>query len=437
MPTPISNNPQFNEFIRFASGEGVQGTTVLGSRASDDGGGTMTIAAKSKRDFVGNIGRSATAKAENTAVRDLFKNSVLAVCHVDSVDELPEVVKTAMKLDDYDKGKPLTARRVLAVQTAVKQAEIEDLIAREMGIDVAGNKELRERIHAAVMACGTNEDAYSVLTDNFREVLFVNQDGNLPGDAVLRGESDVCNLLKGVADVAKSLRQTIGTRGAPRELFDAAKPFLVFQEVQDLLKEPRSCFAFVDNVMNPQGLFSNERLDISPIEDLQRSTTALNVHKAAQVLHEAIGSGPILLGPSSSRVQQLQANMLLTRLFPDKEDLRAIRRALQSENMEKLVQFYRDRSKAPDDGVRTGGDPMEQEKREILSCHYEHTLNQLKRALDQLCDGVSSPETPILPFEGSVEADFAPEVGQLMDADLQSRSMNDKMKSILEHSNRV
>ena len=48
MPTPISSNPQFNEFIRFASGEGVQGTTVLGSRASDDGGGTMTIAAKSK-----------------------------------------------------------------------------------------------------------------------------------------------------------------------------------------------------------------------------------------------------------------------------------------------------------------------------------------------------------------------------------------------------
>ncbi len=45
--------------------------------------------------------------------------TVLKVCGARTVDELPETVRTAMKLKDYDnKGHPLTVRRITAVKAA-------------------------------------------------------------------------------------------------------------------------------------------------------------------------------------------------------------------------------------------------------------------------------------------------------------------------------
>ena len=67
------------------------------------------------------FGRSADNKALNNQIRNLFLETVLKICGVRTKEELPETVRTAMKLKDYDnKGHPLTVRRITAVKAAIE-----------------------------------------------------------------------------------------------------------------------------------------------------------------------------------------------------------------------------------------------------------------------------------------------------------------------------
>ena len=61
--------------------------------------------------------RSADDQKANNATREIFWNSIIDMFGGES--KIPESVKDAMKLADYDKGKPLTARRILAVKAAI------------------------------------------------------------------------------------------------------------------------------------------------------------------------------------------------------------------------------------------------------------------------------------------------------------------------------
>ena len=62
--------------------------------------------------------RSQGEKNANEVTRILFRQSVIDI--FGSEDKIPENVKTAMKMEDFDgKGKPLTARRIMAVKTAI------------------------------------------------------------------------------------------------------------------------------------------------------------------------------------------------------------------------------------------------------------------------------------------------------------------------------
>ena len=61
------------------------------------------------------FGRSADGKALNNQIRNLFLETVLKICGVRTQEELPEAVRTAMKLKDYDNGgHPLTVRGLSA-----------------------------------------------------------------------------------------------------------------------------------------------------------------------------------------------------------------------------------------------------------------------------------------------------------------------------------
>ena len=69
-------------------------------------------------DFIGNIGRSKDTKAANVRVRDLFRTMISDM--FGGEDNIPSIVKDAMKLDDYGHGRPLTARRIRAVFAAIE-----------------------------------------------------------------------------------------------------------------------------------------------------------------------------------------------------------------------------------------------------------------------------------------------------------------------------
>ena len=53
----------------------------------------------------------------NNEIRTIFKNAIIEM--FGDEQNIPKSVKDAMVLKDYDKGKPLTARRILAVKQAI------------------------------------------------------------------------------------------------------------------------------------------------------------------------------------------------------------------------------------------------------------------------------------------------------------------------------
>ena len=113
---------QFKAFTDFAAGQRNQDTIVRlegpGQGLPGPNGEPRVILAK-QGDGYGHVWRNDDSKAINNNVRDLFLRSILAVCGVARIDQLPENVQAVMKADDYRGGHPLTARRITAVKNAI------------------------------------------------------------------------------------------------------------------------------------------------------------------------------------------------------------------------------------------------------------------------------------------------------------------------------
>lgn len=120
MLNAVSN--QFNKFVEFAQTQFAAGkkTAIATKGAVEVGAGTPLeerSIAKSSGDWIGKF-RFQARKDINNAVRDLFKKTIIDMFGGES--NIPDSVKTAMLLKDYGKGKPLTARRIMAVKTALE-----------------------------------------------------------------------------------------------------------------------------------------------------------------------------------------------------------------------------------------------------------------------------------------------------------------------------
>ena len=120
------DNVQFKQFVQFAERQANPGKSEAIARLA--GGGALagrTIVA-SGSDHVRHWynlwkgGHSVSDADENNDARALFREAVFAM--FGGAEKVPESVKTAMRLEDYDQGKPLTARRIIAVRDAVLQA---------------------------------------------------------------------------------------------------------------------------------------------------------------------------------------------------------------------------------------------------------------------------------------------------------------------------
>ena len=137
-------------------------------------GAGLTIEAKKTGDFVGHVFRGKDTKGMNDDVRETFKDTVLKMFGVTDEQALPDEVKSAMKLDDFKKGKPLTARRVRAVTESVskiftlKTSNLEHA-ARVQGVPM--NQETTARIKTAVMAAIDDPELFDFVTANIKELL--------------------------------------------------------------------------------------------------------------------------------------------------------------------------------------------------------------------------------------------------------------------------
>ncbi|MBR4617522.1 MAG: hypothetical protein IKO55_18085, partial [Kiritimatiellae bacterium] len=115
-------------------------------------------------------------KALNNQIRNLFLETVLKVCGVQTKEQLPEPVKTAMKLKDYDNGgHPLTVRRITAVKAAIDAqfnaaaenalGEIRDILNKKVVNEGKADKdECAERARTLVDATKGDAELLDLLT---------------------------------------------------------------------------------------------------------------------------------------------------------------------------------------------------------------------------------------------------------------------------------
>ena len=134
-------NNQFQQFYDFAQARKLEGKNTAIAKLGDDVPANpleeRSIVVKTG-DFIGKF-RFQTSKDVNNAVRDLFKRTVIDMFGGER--NIPDSVKTAMLLKDYGKGKPLTARRINAVATAIQKLGMENAFEAKG----AGQGELKQR----------------------------------------------------------------------------------------------------------------------------------------------------------------------------------------------------------------------------------------------------------------------------------------------------
>lgn len=116
---PFEINAQFRKFVQFAQKQ-ADGETVARTSPAPVGEGAFAghtvMAAPGGR--IAAFRRNGQNKARNNETRNLFRQSVNDI--FGGAQNVPANVREAMQLSDYDnQGKPLTVRRILAVQTAI------------------------------------------------------------------------------------------------------------------------------------------------------------------------------------------------------------------------------------------------------------------------------------------------------------------------------
>jgi len=120
----VFDNAQFQAFTRFAASVADKGTALKAEVDLKREDGTPRQIVAKGYDGWGKICRDENSKNINNDIRSLFKATVLGMFGVDDFEALPETVRKAMKTDDYGtvdrpSGKPLTARRIIAVSKAI------------------------------------------------------------------------------------------------------------------------------------------------------------------------------------------------------------------------------------------------------------------------------------------------------------------------------
>ena len=112
-------NGDFRAFVNFAKTQMDAGNEKAVARTGAGGaalGGRAIVAATTDRAFA--FTRSQADKSANDIARDLFRQAVVDLFGGEA--NIPPSVKDALLLKDYGVGKPLTARRIAAVKTAIE-----------------------------------------------------------------------------------------------------------------------------------------------------------------------------------------------------------------------------------------------------------------------------------------------------------------------------
>ena len=196
------NSTYFQSFVDFAQRrvDANDAKAVTSATVTQPLGGRKILAIdQSKTDSVHKWTRGFDEWKVNDDTRKLFKQSVALLFGGET--KIPESVKKAMLLEDYNQGKPLTARRILAVNEAIKpfiEHFNEKLAEAKSAADTAYDKvnendedrapdapvvtkaQVDGLVETAMKAVGEDRDALDVLArGNVMNGLLIRGDGAL------------------------------------------------------------------------------------------------------------------------------------------------------------------------------------------------------------------------------------------------------------------
>jgi hypothetical protein len=157
MPLNVNGyNNAFSAFVEFANANGAENGKAVARFAATEtmqlGVARKIVAADPQVDRVGKS-RDLDQKRLNDSVRTAFRNAIRDMFGGEA--KIPANVKKAMLLKDFDEGKPLTARRILAVKAAIDShlSAVPDKIDVEVrGRTVTFGKAYYERMVEAMPA---------------------------------------------------------------------------------------------------------------------------------------------------------------------------------------------------------------------------------------------------------------------------------------------
>ena len=375
------NNATFNAFVDFAKTQEAAGKQKAVARVDTAGAGPLegrTITA-AKGDWVGiGVGRLRSLKDANNIARDLFKQAVSDM--FGGEDHIPDSVKDAMKMQDFGKGKPLTARRILAVKAAIDQASDKmKTCLEETKAAFRYTKDGREKcdamIEKAFTACKGNADAMDIVKVHMEEITI-----NSVSD--LRKEEDVQKKVDGLLDNLKELKEL------------SKKNPGIYAAGKQMLRE--------SGVSLPKGMIAKlvQACNEAPIKGLRKlsgSSSGINIHDVTvqmyrSIKHAMISSGAETLdgAPEKIAARDFIVSTILSRC--SKGVLQNIRSALNTEDAACLQEYYsvcgaggnvhvEEESWAVREAVRDVGN--------FCASHLEMLDINVNRNLDRLEPGVS------------------------------------------------
>ena len=387
---------QFRAFESLAK-SAIKDRSVVEAKG-DAPGAISDIRPKSTFDFIGHIARSETSKSTNETVRNIFKTTIIKMfggTDDNDLSCLPDSIRDALKFDDYGKGKPLSARRIRAVMTAVDQVVSERAESVEKKLAAQGitvDDDVKGRIMTAVATCHDDEDVFAALLQNPKGILF----GTQIYANSLRSNSEVAQRVK---DLADEVLVRLGTGGDQR-LSEVTRPYLDFKDVMPLSKPLLASMVTAVKQLKPA--------DLADFALLKPGVTAQDIQKVAITLDKLLAA---TIRQTSSRYVKtdgeaqtgyllLLSSLMLARAFPDKASLRSAQAALASGAASKLKRKCLDSKKTYADLAQTmRGTPGERTMTVFEKAWNRHMemLDQLKFAVDKTCDGSDSQFQPIEP----------------------------------------
>ena len=161
----ITINQQFRQFVQFAERQAnpAKSEAIARITGREDALAGRTISAATGDRVRGVFhwgGRSDDNETKNNETRALFKQAVSNM--FGGENKIPESVKKAMALGDYNQGKPLTARRIIAVQKALRPYIIKDAVSGAVDSIYAINRKYKRNIAVDLVKLTPEEQRQAV-----------------------------------------------------------------------------------------------------------------------------------------------------------------------------------------------------------------------------------------------------------------------------------